>query len=337
MATGRAAKRKRPVDEDVIVTEPALRYKDDHLDKLEVDATKDFISPLPTEILHTVFSYLILDHDPERGIKVEANPTKTYAFKEQPHVLLSLATMSKHFRANIESFSCYHLTMHQDTYKYFKTTATIDKERRRSSRLAGKPRNDPRVYRLELVKHLQAHCWECGWWCTRRATMANGVACCRKCEDQVFPAVMVSACCSSSTFATFLTEYQNLSKALSDYDLRDYMLIKTRVPGPRAKRTDFPDIPYATVHTGLGYGMGMTVSYKFYRKDVQMIARLFHGDVDAHMATKREEQVARKDKKLRKLHLELKIRYHTDLLARATKSDYKRLMELHQKRTCPEW
>lgn len=334
MATGRAAKRKRPVDEDVIVTEPALRYKDDHLDALDVDADKDFISPLPTEILHNIFSFLVLDHDPDRGIKVDAEPAKGYRYKEQPHALLSLSTMSRHLCANIESFSCHHLTMHQKTYKYFKSTATSDKERRRSSRLAEKPRDESRLYRGELVKHLHRYCWHCGRWCNRRATMANGVVCCLgSCENEAFPPVMVSVCRGSSTCGTLLMKHQNLSEALSSYDLRDYMLIKTRAPGPRAKRIEFPTIPYATVRKGLGWGLGMTVSYKFYSKDVEMIARLVHGDVTAHMRTKREKKAARELKKLRELHIELKIRYHTDRLASATKQNNKHLKKLHQERT----
>ncbi|KAK6391539.1 hypothetical protein LTR65_004374 [Meristemomyces frigidus] len=321
----RFASKRRPVDEDVIRTEPAVKYKDDrHLDALDgtVDADKDFISALPTETLHNVFSYLILDHDAERGVNIDAHETKSYGFKDRPHVLLALSTMSRHFRANIEGFSCHHLTRYKETYR-FTTTTEAAKGHRRSPRLAAKvkPQHDLRIYRVELVKHLQAYCFQCGVFCNHRATMANGVVCCRKCEERdAFPAVM------------------NLSEALREFDLRDYMLIKTRVPGPRAKHKNLPGIPYATVRTGMGYGLGMCVSYKFYRKDVQMIARLVHGDVGAHMLGKAMEQIARKDEKLRRLHVELKIRFHTDVLAKVKREESK---EYHQTRLdefqSPEW
>lgn len=72
----------------------------------------------------------------------------------------------------------------------------------------------------------------------------------------------------------------------------------------------------------------MCVSYRFYKRDVEMIAALVHGDVAAHMESKHEMLQERKDRRLRKLHIELKIRLHADRLA-AAKSDERKAV--HQK------
>ena len=117
--------------------------------------------------------------------------------------------------------------------------------------------------------------------------------------------------------------FQMLTDALRRHDLRDYMLLKSREPGPRAKHTDLPAITYATIRTGMGYGLGMCVSYRFFLSDVQMIARLVHGNVQDHMKDKANKREALKNQRLRKLHLELKIRFHTDKVEAATRQEIK--------------
>ena len=107
------------------------------------------------------------------------------------------------------------------------------------------------------------------------------------------------------------------------------MLIKSRIPGPRAKHTHLPTIAYATVRSGLGFRRGWTVSFRFFKHDVEMIARLVHGNVEEHMEMKRKQRVDRKDNRLRKLHIELKIRHHSDCLEGA---ESEAEAEYHQKR-----
>ena len=108
------------------------------------------------------------------------------------------------------------------------------------------------------------------------------------------------------------------------------MLLKSRKPGPRAKHTKLPAILYGSAYIAMGYRMGWSVTYRFLRKDVEMIADLVHGDVDEHMAKKDEARVQRKDKRLRKLHIELKISYHTRHLERAFKYGQKEDSQSHQ-------
>ena len=92
------------------------------------------------------------------------------------------------------------------------------------------------------------------------------------------------------------------------------MLIKTRKPGPRAKKTDLPTVHYGTVRSGTPLSLGMTISYRFYEKHVYSIAKIVHGDVERHMAIKRNQRAERSDKKRRNVRRELKVQYHADLV-----------------------
>ncbi|KAK3112783.1 hypothetical protein LTR53_010580 [Teratosphaeriaceae sp. CCFEE 6253] len=295
MARGRAknGQRKRG-DPDIIVTEKAVRGKEDFSTfDTPVDEELDFISKLPSETLDQVLSYLVLDHDPERGVKARAHGT---GYKHPPHVLLSLACMSRLFRAHVESFSRRELLRNKDDYRHV-TQSEIDAKCRRSARLQAKPPVDTRCYRAELVQHLQTYCIECNDLTNCRAQMASGVACHLSCEDAIFAATI------------------QLTEALREYDLRDCMLLKTRRPGPRSKHKDLPAITYGSYIAGLGYPLGVCISYRFYVKDVEMIARIVHGDdLEGHMEEKLRRLAERKDKRLRQLHMDLKIRYHMDAL-----------------------
>lgn len=111
-----------------------------------------------------------------------------------------------------------------------------------------------------------------------------------------------------------LTVYQDLTTALRNYDLRDWMIIKTREPGPRTKKIELPTIHYGTVRTGTRFFLGLTTSYRFYDKDVQSIAKIVHGDVEKHMASKQEKRAERSAKKRQVIQRGLKIQYHADLV-----------------------
>ncbi|KAK3721010.1 hypothetical protein LTR37_003300 [Vermiconidia calcicola] len=271
------------------------RLKDDtNAFNVPAEEDKDFISSMPSEILENILSYLILDHDPERGFKMKEQGGK---FQEQTHVLLSLSAMSRHFRAHVDSFCQRHLMKHKDIY-HFKTDDEIDelrgrKPRRRSDRLKAKPNQETRVYRMDLIRALQSSCIGCGRYAGHRATMANGVACCQRCDR--------------SALGTHMT----LTDALRQYDLRDWMLLKSRKPGPRAKHTNLPMVSYGTVRTGLMWA-GACTSYHFFQRDVNRIAQLVHGDVEEHMEKKRRERSKRERENRRELKRKLKVRHHND-------------------------
>ncbi|RMY23714.1 hypothetical protein D0867_01862 [Hortaea werneckii] len=262
--------KQKSADNDVVKTEPDRKRKDDLIAFLPPveESGKVFISSLPTETFHEILSFLILDHDPDRGLKLEA--LKRRGFKDQPHVFLSLSVLSKHFRDNVESFCLHYLTQFKEICG-FQPAVQLHSEHRHSTRLAAKPKKDSRIFRVLLVKHLQRKCINCNVWCRTRATMATGVACClhrwkEACEEEAFPSIV------------------SLSRAMDAYGLRDYMLLKARSLDSRAERMDLPSIPYGTVRIHMGF-FATRVGYRFFLKDVLTIARMLHPNMSFDQTT----------------------------------------------------
>lgn len=105
-----------------------------------------------------------------------------------------------------------------------------------------------------------------------------------------------------------------MTDALKLYDLRDYMLLKSRKPGPRAKHLDLPPVLYGSRRASLGFPIFNTATiYLFQREDVAKVAGLVHGDVGAHMEKKKIQQDARALKARCKRVLDAKLGYHRDL------------------------
>ena len=77
-------------------------YKDDLPNAFNgtVDPSLDFISKAPNEVIDNILSYLVLDHDPDRGVKIKAG-----TYKPVSHVLLSMAAMSRLFYHATEGFA----------------------------------------------------------------------------------------------------------------------------------------------------------------------------------------------------------------------------------------
>ncbi|KAI7356567.1 hypothetical protein KC354_g10386 [Hortaea werneckii] len=267
--------KQKPTDKDVVKTEPDRKRKDDLIAFLPPveEPGRDFISSLPTETFHEILSYLILDHDPDRGLKLEA--LKRRGFKDQPHVFLSLSVLSKHFRDNVESFCLHYLTQFKEICG-FQPAVQLHSEHRHSTRLAAKPKKDSRIFRVLLVKHLQGKCISCNVWCRTRATMATGVACCldrwmEDCEEEAFPTII------------------SLAEAMDAYDLRDHMLLKARSPGPSAEHMDLPTIPYGTFRIRVGI-FATRVCYCFFLKDVLTIAKMVHPNKSFDQRTPKQSQ-----------------------------------------------
>lgn len=123
---------------------------------------------------------------------------------------------------------------------------------------------------------------------------------------------------------------QNLSDALHDYDLRDWMLIKTRKPGPRAKfkQDDLPSITYGTVRTGTPLLIGQVISYRFFRKEVEAVANFVHGNVQEHMETKKQQRKDRRAKKRRDHQRERQINWHEYCVEDASSKEEKEFHEM---------
>ncbi|KAK3638476.1 hypothetical protein LTR56_003222 [Elasticomyces elasticus] len=289
------------VTEDEAVIEAAPKFKE-YIDEFSgpVDPDKDFISKMPPEVLDNILGYCIRDHEPEVAARHEAEGTSA---KIRPHALISMAAMSKLFRDCVENLS-YRGLIRDPASSYFKTTAEKEaalpekrKPTRRSGRLSTLPAQDRRIYRMEFLRYLRICCVDCSTRCYDKSVLLNGVAMCAKCESERYGKILP------------------LTDALKRYDLRDYMLIPTRKPGPRATHTDLPKITYGTVKIRTSVSAKTCTSYRFSTKDVEMIARVVHSDFKAHMAAKLKKKEDRQDEKLRALHIELKIRHHTWAIA----------------------
>ena len=168
------------------------KYKDDsNAFNIPVEDEKDYISGLPSEILDRILGYCVMDHEPELAVRQKAQGSD---FVRNPHALLSLAAMSRHFKAHVESFCRRELMRNRDNYHLFKTNAEIIEKGglRRSPRVKAQLPVDNRCYRSELVKDLQAFCIQCMIRTETFATMANSVKCHASCEHRFFPGVIVS-------------------------------------------------------------------------------------------------------------------------------------------------
>ncbi|TKA72701.1 hypothetical protein B0A55_06487 [Friedmanniomyces simplex] len=326
-------------DDNAAAADTTPRFKEDINPFSGVfDPEKDFISRAPPEVLDHILSYCVRDHDPEAAVKMDSPVPGQEA---HTHVLVSLAAMSTRFRDCVESFSFRQL-MADPARTGFKTNAEKEaaipdrrKPTRRSARLAGSSPGNRRVYRIEFLSYLTTHCVGCNKYCWRTAVMLNGVACCSQCEHTLLGGTIVSSIPYLLPFAACANFSQFLTDALKEFDLRDYMLIPTRKPGPRAKHTNLPLIPYGTKKSGTALGIGHCISYRFYRKDVERIARLVHGDVKGHLKKKRKERKDRKLLKVRRAKLELKIERHSELAQnaydKAARDEHRQCLEHYQK------
>jgi hypothetical protein len=181
------------------------RYKDDLPNAFngEVDPSQDFISKTPVEIIDHILSFLVLDHDPERGVKM-----KESSYKRRPHALISMSAMSHLFYHTTEGFAHKFLIMNQEAlsvpyYVHYcrktpemlqRITANMEEHKkateerksrlRRSARIAGQPQEEPRaVHRIRLLRRLQSNCAVCLKYADTPGKFANAVSICKDCES----------------------------------------------------------------------------------------------------------------------------------------------------------
>jgi hypothetical protein len=183
------------------------RYKDDLPNAFngEVDPSQDFISKAPVEIIDNILSFLILDHDPDRGVKM-----KEGIYDRRPHVLISMSAMSRVFYHATEGFARRFMTKnrkalydpfmssyyraHPEQYQavmehreeFRKAREEKTSKLRRSPRLTDQPQpNDRKIHRNELVWRLQSRCAICFGNAQTRGKFANTVMVCEDCERSI--------------------------------------------------------------------------------------------------------------------------------------------------------
>jgi hypothetical protein len=103
------------------------------------------------------------------------------------------------------------------------------------------------------------------------------------------------------------------------------MLIKSRKPGPRAKFLDLPTISYGSEYKPVGFPAFKSVCiYYFRRSDVEMLAKLVHGDVEKHVRQKEIERNFRRIKVRNKRVRDFRIKHHQDKVEISTGAVAKR-------------
>jgi hypothetical protein len=182
-------------------------YKDDLPNAFNgtVDPSLDFISKAPNEVIDNILSYLVLDHDPDRGVKIKAG-----TYKPIPHVLLSMAAMSRLFYHATESFARrYRIKNKLDLPEpgvYWPQHPEIlarlvahrereegkERNKRRSVRIASTLKPDTReVYRKALCDKTKHWCAVCHLPGGRLGRLANQVSVCEDCERSAFGIILV--------------------------------------------------------------------------------------------------------------------------------------------------
>jgi hypothetical protein len=191
-------------------------YKDDLPNAFNgaVDPSRDFFSKAPNEVIDNILSYLVLDHQPDRGVKMKA---RTYNDKPLVyHVLLSMAAMSQLFYHATEGFAQRYRTKHKldaprDWSGYpwmldkLKADEETERNRRRSVRIAEIPKPETHdFHRNKLLSDLRSKCAICLTRLWRPGKLANQVTVCEGCERSVFGTMVVSdTACAVKLFTDY--------------------------------------------------------------------------------------------------------------------------------------
>lgn len=106
--------------------------------------------------------------------------------------------------------------------------------------------------------------------------------------------------------------------------------MKTRKPGPRAKFTDLPAIPYGSDYKSFGFPVFKNTTVFYFRlSDLEKIGNIVHGDWIKHMSLKSVDRAARQQKARTKRVRKFIIEYHERELEKTNGKAAKR----HRKRT----
>jgi hypothetical protein len=228
-------------------------------------AEKDHLTALPPELLHMIISYLFPTHKPD--IAFEDHWDKTHILKFQ-HPLDFLAATCRTLRAEVNDWAATLLRQHQDITRYQASVARM-KGQRRQNWLRG---------RGGLLWWSERNCVFCGKATKKAAIFLNGLHCCQACDDMHWPKKMTK------------------TAAIQDFHLTGHHLLlhKERTPMPAKLRAEglgrLPKLRYGTLMTG---GAPTTL---FLRKDVEALARVVHGDLEAHLAKRNVEREEREER-----------------------------------------
>lgn len=226
--------------------------------QLQHESGREHITRLPSELLHIIFNYLFVRHYPNKvlGGRTEAHDVpKAYATARYSHPLDFVAATCRTLRSEANDWGIHFLVQHKDVTRF---TSPKRKKDHTFNMLRG---------RTGLLSWAERHCIFCGRTSARSAILINGLRCCAKCDKAQWPDKITK------------------TDARENFDLRDEHLLPHRPHGTVLAdkiEAKFPDgLP--RIHYGAYIQQG-GVTVMFLKKDVERLARLYHGDLEAHLA-----------------------------------------------------
>ena len=228
---------------------------------------KDHLNSLPPELVHMIISYLFPTHKPD--IAFEDHRDNTHLLKSQ-QPLEFLAATCRTLRAEVNDWAETFLRQHQDITRYQASVA----------RTKGAPRQNWLRGRGGLLWWSERNCVFCRKATKKTAIFMNALHCCQQCDDVHWPKKITK------------------TAAIQEFHLTGHHLLphRERTPIPAKLRMKglggLPTLKYGTLMTA---GVPTTL---FLSKEVEALARVVHGDLEAHLAKRKVEKQERREKRL---------------------------------------
>jgi len=182
------------------------------------------------------------------------------------HDLNSLATTCRTLQGEVNSWAAHFLRQHATITKYKDLKTTKLQANRNFLRGKG-----------GLLTWAEKHCIFCGKASSRSAILVNGFRCCKQCDKEQWPDKITK------------------TKAKDEYDLKDHHLLPANARVGTPRQPDNIGRPrYGT------YVTSNVVTTMFLEADVRALAKIVHGDFEAHRKRKQEEAEERKRRKAAK-------------------------------------
>ncbi|CZT24986.1 uncharacterized protein RCC_10715 [Ramularia collo-cygni] len=223
---------------------------------------RDHLTQLPSELLHSIFSYLLPRHSPERSIFDPKNEKKNPC----SHELDKVAATNKVLRSEVNEWAMHFLLSHKSITK-FQAPKSATKKDRTTNYLRG---------RKGLLTWCSSHCVFCGKKSARSAILVNGFRCCMACDKAQWEKI-------------------TLTDAMTIYGLREQVLLPEKHVNCHNSRKLLAQIGFPRVRYGV-YTCQGGKACMFLLEDVKQLATLIHGELEIYMAKREAARVARKAK-----------------------------------------
>ncbi|KAF2496553.1 hypothetical protein BU16DRAFT_616680 [Lophium mytilinum] len=242
------------------------------------------LAALPIELLHHILSYSIGCRETEEFAQIN---TSFYHGIPRPHIscpLYNVAATCRHLRDVVESLTKHLLLSHQSITK-FKALASYSRKYIPVSTDASIKSKTLRTYRCAWVKWVMRNCAFCGKASSRRALMNDAFHCCQSCDRREWP------------------DKITMTVALQTFNLTKLDLF---TPNPLFPTACFPRLRVA-VYDCVGVETTM-----FMKEDVEVRAKLIHGEDGLEDQKKRKRRRTKIEKATGMKVIRGRWRYVTD-------------------------